>query len=73
MLKPVVYAAAEGHEWVGGPGTARGHVGVSLWSVLPRKPTWSGLLPEAMLMSMGSGELALFILVTVWLSSVDGF
>jgi hypothetical protein len=59
MLSLMVCVAAEGHELVSGANMAKGCVHVcgpcDHWS--PLECPWLELLPEAMLMSLGAGEL----------------
>lgn len=50
----VVCDAAESHEWLSGPDKEKGHVYICILYYHQR--SWAGLLPEAMLISVG--ELA---------------
>lgn len=66
MLRLMVYAATEGHEWVRGSTTAKDHAVVCAAVVLPpnlMKILWSGMMTEAMLKSVDTGKLALLFSV----------
>lgn len=58
-MRVMVYVATEGHEWVRSPNTAKGHVDACDVDVLSPKTMWSGRMPEAILMSLDTGELTL--------------
>lgn len=66
MLRLMVYAATEGHEWVRGSTTAKDHAVVCdavVWPPNLMRILWSGMMTEAMLNSVDTGKLALLFSV----------